>query len=41
MSEPGSPTRATTFRRWMSALCAGLMSVLGSAEWDWRAWRGE
>ena len=41
MSEPESPKPATTFRRWMSALCAGLMNVLGSAEWDWRAWRGE
>ncbi len=41
MSEPESLKPATTFRRWMSALCAGLMNVLGSAEWDWRAWRGE
>ena len=41
MSEPKRLKRATTFRHWMSALCAGLMNVLGSAEWDWRAWRGE
>jgi hypothetical protein len=41
MSGPESRKHASAFRRWMAALCAGLMSVLGSAQLDWRAWRGE
>lgn len=45
-AEAARRTRATTMRRWMSALCAGLLTAFGTTgvDWtspDWTAWRGE
>lgn len=33
--------RAEALRRWMLALCGGLMSLFGVAEWNWRASKGD